>query len=84
VDKNGRVVLEKDTKQRTSQISNDLRVIKGGSWNDTSYWLDPGQRRYMLENESAVWVGFRVAQDHKGKESSSTRNKRGASNKIPR
>ncbi|WP_370431228.1 gliding motility lipoprotein GldJ [Apibacter sp. wkB309] len=84
VDKNGRVVLDKDSKQRTSQISNDLRVIKGGSWNDTAYWLDPGQRRYMLENESAVWVGFRVAQDHKGKESSSKRTKRGASNRVPR
>ncbi|MDR1876297.1 MAG: gliding motility lipoprotein GldJ [Flavobacteriaceae bacterium] len=84
VDKKGRVVLEKDTQQRTSQISNDLRVIKGGSWNDTAYWLDPGQRRYMLENEASVWVGFRVAQDHKGKESSSSKVKRGANNKIPK
>ncbi|WP_375762811.1 gliding motility lipoprotein GldJ [Apibacter muscae] len=84
VDEKGRVVLQKDTKSRTSQISNDLRVIKGGSWNDTAYWLDPGQRRYMSENESAVWVGFRVAQDHKGKESSSTRTQRGSKNKIPK
>ncbi|MDR2122889.1 MAG: gliding motility lipoprotein GldJ [Flavobacteriaceae bacterium] len=84
VDKKGRVVLEKDPKQRTSYISNDLRVVKGGSWSDTSYWLDPGQRRFMLENESSVWVGFRVAQDHKGKESSPSRTKRGASTKIPK
>lgn len=84
VDKKGRVILQKDAKQRTSQISNDLRVIKGGSWNDTAYWLDPGQRRYMNEAESAVWVGFRVAQDHKGKESSSVKTKRGTNNRMPR
>lgn len=65
VDDRGRVRLQKDTRQRTSQISNEVRVIKGGSWLDTAYWLDPGQRRFRDESKAYGWVGFRVAQDAK-------------------
>ncbi|MDO5615314.1 MAG: gliding motility lipoprotein GldJ [Cruoricaptor ignavus] len=65
VDERGRVILEKDDKQRTSEVSNDVRVIKGGSWLDTAYWLDPGQRRYRDQSKAYGWVGFRVAQDAK-------------------
>jgi formylglycine-generating enzyme required for sulfatase activity len=42
-----------------------VRVIKGGSWLDGAYWLDPGQRRFRDEAKSYGWVGFRVAQDAK-------------------
>lgn len=64
VDEKGRVILEKDrSNYRTSQISNEVRVVKGGSWSDTAYWLDPGQRRFKDERKSASWIGFRVAQD---------------------
>lgn len=65
VDANGKVILQKDTKKRTSQISDKIRVVKGGSWNDTAYWLDPGQRRFKDESKSYGWIGFRVAQDAK-------------------
>lgn len=65
VDNNGRVIMEKDTKTRTSQISDENRVVKGGSWKDTAYWLDPGQRRFRKETNGYGWVGFRVAQDAK-------------------
>ncbi|MDR3272493.1 MAG: SUMF1/EgtB/PvdO family nonheme iron enzyme, partial [Flavobacteriaceae bacterium] len=75
------VLLIKDPKQRTTNISNHTRVIKGGSWNDTVYWLDPGQRRYMDESKAASWLGFRVAQDHRGKESSKNKTKRGVPKK---
>lgn len=63
VDGQGRVVLQKDRGTRTSAMTNDIRVVKGGSWQDTAYWLDPGQRRYKHENNAYGWIGFRVAQD---------------------
>ncbi len=65
VDDRGRVILEKDNSSRTTRISNEVRVIKGGSWQDAAYWLDPGQRRYRDEGKAFGWVGFRVAQDAK-------------------
>ena len=77
VDGKGRVVLEKDGNTRHSEISDEVRVVKGGSWKDPIYWVDPGQRRYMHQSEAASWIGFRVAQDYKGVESTK-RNKRGA------
>ena len=65
VDERGRVILQKDPLSRTTRISNEVRVIKGGSWLDGAYWLDPGQRRFRDEAKSFGWVGFRVAQDAK-------------------
>ena len=65
VDELGRVILQKDRQSRTTRISNEVRVIKGGSWLDGAYWLDPGQRRFREEGKSFAWVGFRVAQDAK-------------------
>jgi len=73
VDAKGRVVMEKDKKERTSQISNEIRVVKGGSWKDTAYWLDPGQRRFRNESKGFGWIGFRVAQDAKNKNSNRTK-----------
>ncbi|MDL1913145.1 MAG: gliding motility lipoprotein GldJ [Bergeyella sp.] len=66
VDAKGRVIMEKDKGKRTSQISDEIRVVKGGSWKDTAYWLDPGQRRFKNESKGYAWIGFRVAQDAKG------------------
>ena len=63
VDDKGRVILQKDNKPRTTKVSNTVRVVKGGSWMDTAYWLDPGQRRFKEESKSFGWIGFRVAQD---------------------
>ena len=65
VDGKGKVILQKDSKERTSAISNNIRVVKGGSWQDTAYWLDPGQRRYKNQNSAYGWIGFHVAQDAK-------------------
>jgi len=73
VDATGRVKMQKDTKDRTSAMSNDVRVVKGGSWQDTAYWLDPGQRRYKTENKAYGWIGFRVAQDARASDKSRTR-----------
>lgn len=63
VDDRGRVILQKDDRMRTTRVSNEVRVVKGGSWLDGAYWLDPGQRRYRDEAKAFGWVGFRVAQD---------------------
>jgi len=42
-------------------ISDKSRVVKGGSWKDVAYWLSPGARRYMDEDNAASWIGFRCA-----------------------
>lgn len=68
VSDDGRVIMLDDASNRTTDVSNFMRVVKGGSWKDNIYWLDPGQRRYMNEAAAAAWVGFRVAQDYTGSE----------------
>ena len=45
----------------TTLISDKARVIKGGSWNDGVYYLSPGTRRFLNEDESASTIGFRCA-----------------------
>ena len=65
VDERGRVILQKDNKQVTTQITDEVRVVKGGSWLDGAYWLDPGQRRFKDQSRAYGWIGFRVAQDAK-------------------
>ena len=51
---------------KTTLISNKSRVIKGGSWNDRAYWLSPGTRRFLEEDQSNSTVGFRCAMDRVG------------------
>lgn len=43
------------------KITNKSRVYKGGSWHDRIYWLNPGSRRYMDQDECSATVGFRCA-----------------------
>lgn len=76
VDEKGRIILEKDDQKRTTNISDEVRVVKGGSWRDPIYWLDPGQRRFLHQAEATSWIGFRVAQDYQGS-FESKRSKRG-------
>ena len=45
----------------TTLISDKSRVIKGGSWNDRAYWLSPGTRRYLEEDQASSTIGFRCA-----------------------
>lgn len=51
---------------KTTLISDKSRVYKGGSWNDRAYWLSPGTRRYMEEDQASSQVGFRCAMDRLG------------------
>ncbi len=50
----------------TSLISDKARVYKGGSWNDRAYWLSPGARRYLNEDQASSEIGFRCAMDKMG------------------
>ena len=50
----------------TTLVSDQSRVIKGGSWNDRPYWLSPGTRRFLEEEQSSSTVGFRCAMTHFG------------------
>ena len=51
---------------QTTLISDKSRVFKGGSWNDRAYWLSPGTRRYMEEDQASSTIGFRCAMDRMG------------------
>ena len=50
----------------TTLISDSSRVIKGGSWADRAFWLSPGTRRYMKQDQTSRTVGFRCAMTRTG------------------
>lgn len=50
-----------DTEGFNSLINNNVRVYKGGSWNDVAYWLAPGTRRFLDQDSSTATIGFRCA-----------------------
>lgn len=50
----------------TSLISDQARVYKGGSWKDRAYWLSPGTRRFLDQNEASSSIGFRCAMTRVG------------------
>lgn len=47
-------------------ISDKSRVVKGGSWKDPAYYLSPSVRRYMDEDISTNYIGFRCAMNQMG------------------
>jgi hypothetical protein len=51
---------------KTSLINNKSRVYKGGGWNDRSYYLSPGTRRFLDEDKASAAIGFRCAMDRMG------------------
>lgn len=65
---------------RTSLITDEVRVYKGGSWKDRAYWLDPAQRRYLPQYIATDYIGFRCAMSRLGQKSrikKTARHKRG-------
>ena len=50
----------------SSLIDNAARVYKGGSWADKAYWLSPGNRRYLDQEQSTATIGFRCVMDRVG------------------
>ena len=52
--------------QPTTLISDKSRVYKGASWKDRAYYMNPGTRRFLDENLSNAYIGFRCAMDRVG------------------
>jgi sulfatase modifying factor 1 len=50
----------------SSLISDRTRIFKGGSWKDRAYWLNPGTRRFLDQDQSTDAIGFRCAMDRVG------------------
>ena len=68
------------SERRTSLITDEVRVFKGGSWKDRAYWLDPAQRRYLPQYIATDYIGFRCAMSRLGQKSrikKTARHKRG-------
>ncbi|MEN8186826.1 MAG: gliding motility lipoprotein GldJ [Bacteroidota bacterium] len=80
IGESGLIIQQYDTKNRTTLISDQTRVYKGGSWKDRAYWLDPAQRRYLPQYMATNYIGFRCATDKLGQMSYSRRRK--ASRKV--
>jgi len=59
-------VITIDAKKRSTLISDETRVYKGGSWADREYWLDPAQRRYLPQYMATNFIGFRCVTDKLG------------------
>ncbi len=50
----------------TSLVSDKSRVYKGGSWADRAYYMSPGTRRFLNEDEASLSIGFRCAMNKVG------------------
>jgi len=67
MDSLGNMIKEYDTSnKRTSQINDQIRVYKGGSWKDREYWLDPAERRFYPQDMATSYIGFRCAMSRVG------------------
>ncbi len=53
-------------KGMSSLVTDKARVYKGGGWRDRAYWLSPGNRRFLNEDEARDDLGFRCAMDRMG------------------
>lgn len=69
VDSAGNVKPKYDESVRSTLVSDEVRVYKGGSWRDRAYWLDPAQRRYFPQDMATDYIGFRNAMSRVGSKS---------------
>jgi len=74
-DAQGNLTYTLDDAARTSLINNNSRVIKGGSWKDRAYWLDPATRRFIDQYSASDFVGFRNAMTKVGSTKSNSKKK---------
>jgi gliding motility-associated lipoprotein GldJ len=61
----GRMYSQKPS-DMSSLINDNVRVYKGGSWRDRAYWLTPGSRRFLAEDQAKDDLGFRCAMTRVG------------------
>ena len=52
--------------RRYTLVSDKVRVYKGGSWKDRAYYLSPGQRKFLHQDRSTSYIGFRCAMSNLG------------------
>ncbi len=70
VDADGNILRQYDkSSTRSTLIDNEVRVIKGGSWRDRAYWLDPATRRFYPQDMARDDLGFRCAMSRIGSKS---------------
>ena len=69
---------------KSSLVNNHSRVYKGGGWKDDAYWLSPGARRFLNQDLSAEFIGFRCVLDHMGWESKKLPKKPRSKAKVKR
>jgi formylglycine-generating enzyme len=50
----------------SSLINDNVHVYKGGSWRDRAYWMSPGTRRFLAEDQAKDDLGFRCAMTRVG------------------
>lgn len=72
----GQISRQYDNKNRSTLINDRVRVVKGGSWRDNAYWLDPAQRRFYPEDMATNYIGFRNAMSRVGSSSKKGRRAR--------
>lgn len=49
-----------------SMVADNARVYKGASWVDLAYWMSPGNRRFLDQEEATAYIGFRCAMTRLG------------------
>lgn len=81
IGESGLRIQEYDKEIRSTMISDEARVYKGGSWADREYWLDPAQRRHLPEYMAESFIGFRCATDKLGP---MTPNRRKRTHELPK
>ena len=54
--------------------SNQLKVVRGGSWKDVAHYLKVSTRDYELQNKKRSYIGFRTVQSYLGEDIGWQRN----------
>ena len=55
LDEDGNGLGSKYISGKSTLIDDKARVVKGGSWKDLAYYLTPGTRRFLDENQQTDW-----------------------------
>jgi len=76
LDEDGNGLGSKYMSGKSTMIDDKARVVKGGSWKDLAYYLTPGTRRYLDENQQTDWLGFRCAMARVGSPTGINGNKK--------
>jgi hypothetical protein len=76
LDEDGNGLGSKYMSGKSTMIDDKARVVKGGSWKDLAYYLTPGTRRFLDENQQTDWLGFRCAMARVGSPTGITAKKK--------